>query len=151
MNNKSNTTSKVVHKELSYKVVGVLFEVYNELGYGYQEKYYERAIEKYFIAEKMKFKRQVPYKITIKGEVIGRYYLDFLVEDKIVLEIKKGNYFSRRNIEQVKGYLKTTGMKLAILANFTPNGVKFFRVLAPTNLQITNNSHKSTNQQQIYK
>jgi len=137
-----NTESKVIHKELSYKIVGVLFEVYNELGYGYQEKYYERAIEKYFIAEKMNFKRQIPYKITAKGEVIGRYYLDFLVEDKIVLEIKKGNYFSKRNIEQVKGYLKITGMKLAILANFTPSGVKYFRVLNPKNLQI---SYKSTN------
>ena len=126
---------KVIYKELSYKIVGILFEVYNELGYGYQEKYYERAIEKYFIAEKIKFKRQASYKIFVKNEVIGKYYLDFVVEDKIVLEIKKGNYFSKRNIEQVKGYLKVTGMKLAMLANFTPNGVKFFRVLSPANLQ----------------
>jgi len=129
---------KVIYKELSYKVVGILFDVYNDLGYGYQEKYYERAIEKYFIADNIKFKRQVPYKIAVKGEIIGRYYLDFLVEDKIVLEIKKGNYFSRRNIEQVKGYLKATKMKLAMLANFTPRGVKIFRVLSPTNI-----SHKS--------
>ncbi len=117
------------------------------MGYGYQEKYYERAIEKYLIAVELQFKRQAPYKIAVKGEVIGRYYIDFIIEGKIVLEIKKGNYFSKRNIKQVKGYLKVTGMKLAILANFTPSGVKFFRVLNPDNL----NSHKSTNQQQIYK
>lgn len=61
--------------------------------------------------------------------------MDFLVENKIVLEIKKGSYFSKRNIEQVKDYLKATGMKLAILANFTPHGVKFFRVLNSANLQ----------------
>ncbi|MBU2579344.1 GxxExxY protein [Patescibacteria group bacterium] len=127
-------TNKVIYKRLSYKIVGVLFDVYNELGYGYQEKYYEKAIEKYFIAEKIKFRRQAPYKISVKNEVIGRYYLDFIIEDKIVLEIKKGNYFSKRNIEQVKGYLKATDMKLAILANFTSNGVKFFRVLSPRNL-----------------
>ncbi|MCG2809760.1 MAG: GxxExxY protein [Candidatus Portnoybacteria bacterium] len=46
-------TNKVIYKRLSYKIVGVLFDVYNELGYGYQEKYYEKAIEKYFIAEKV--------------------------------------------------------------------------------------------------
>ena len=129
---------KVIYKELSYKIVGLLFDVYNDLGYGYQEKYYERAIEKYFIDNNISFKKQVPYKIVFRGEIIGRYYLDFLVEDKIVLEIKKGNYFSRRNIGQVKGYLKVTKMKLAILANFTPSGVKFFRVLNPANLRPDN-------------
>ncbi len=131
-------SNKIIYKELSYQIVGILFEVYNDLGYGYQEKYYEKAIEKYFIAAKLKFKRQAPYKIAVKDEVIGRYYLDFIVEDKIVLEIKKGNYFSKRNIEQVKGYLKATGMKLAILANFTPSGVKFLRVLNPANLKSEN-------------
>lgn len=78
---------------------------------------------------KVKYKQQVPYKLTFKGEVVGKYYLDFLVEDKIVLELKKGNYFSKRNIEQVKEYLRATDMKLAILANFTQNGVKFLRIL----------------------
>jgi GxxExxY protein len=52
-----------------------------------------------------------------------------VIDDKIVLEIKKGNYYSRKKIEQVKGYLKATKMKLAILANFTPTGVKFLRIL----------------------
>jgi GxxExxY protein len=121
--------NKIIYKELSFEIVGILFEVYNELGYGYQEKYYEKAIEKCFIAHKIKFKRQAPFKIKFKGEIIGRNYLDFLVEDKIVLEIKKGNYFSKRNIEQIKQYLKVTNLKLAILANFTPSGVKFLRVL----------------------
>lgn len=129
---------KVIYKELSYKIVGIIFEVYNELGYGYQEKYYEKAIEKSFIKMNIKFRKQVPYKVLFKNEEIGRYYLDFLVEDKIVLEIKKGKYFPKRNVEQVKGYLKATNLKLAILVNFTPNGVKFFRVLSPSNQKIKN-------------
>lgn len=61
--------------------------------------------------------------------MVGKYFLDFLVEQKIVLEIKKGNHFSKQNITQVKGYLKITNLKLAILANFMPNIVKFFRAL----------------------
>jgi len=124
-----NTPNKVIHKELSYKVVGILFEVYNELGFGYQEKYYEKALEKCFIAEHVAFKKQVPFDLKFKNEVIGRYYLDFLIDNKIVLEIKKGNYFPKRNISQVKEYLKVTGLKLAILANFTSTGVKFLRIL----------------------
>ena len=109
--------------------MGVLFEVYNELGYGYQEKYYEKAIAKAFDKKGIKYKRQVAYKVRFKGEDIGIQYLDFLVEDKIILELKKGNYFSRRNIEQVKSYLNATNKQLAILANFTSTGVKSLRVL----------------------
>lgn len=62
-------TDKVIYKELSYEIIGILFEVYNDLGYGYQEKYYERAIERYFIASNIKFIRQAPYRIAVKGEV----------------------------------------------------------------------------------
>ena len=124
---------KVVHKDLSYKIVGILFEVYNELGYGYKEKYYEKAVEKYFKDEKINFYRQAKFDIFVRGEIVGKYYIDFIVENKIVLELKKGNYFSRNNIEQIKGYLKITNLKLAILANYTPGGVKFLRVLNPNN------------------
>jgi GxxExxY protein len=126
--------NKFIHKELSYKIVGVLFNVYNDLGYGYQEKYYEKAISVYLENDNILYNQQAAFKITVKGEIIGRYFIDFIIENKIVLEIKKGNYFSKRNINQVKGYLKATGLKLAILANFTPSGVKYHRVLNPTNI-----------------
>lgn len=129
-----NSNGKVVYKELSYDIVGILFEVYNDLGYGYQEKYYEKAIEKLFMENKIAFKRQAQYELVFRGENIGKYYVDFIVDDKIVLEIKKGNYYSKRNLEQIKGYLKVSNLKLAILANFTPSGVKFIRVLNEKNL-----------------
>ncbi|HDQ22622.1 MAG TPA: GxxExxY protein [Candidatus Uhrbacteria bacterium] len=134
---------KVIYKELSYIVVGILFTVYNDLGYGYKEKYYENAIERELHLEKLNFKKQVPYNLVYKGKVIGRLFIDFIIDDKIVLEIKKGNYFNKRNIEQVKEYLKISGKRLAILANFTPTGVKFLRVFNPTfNQQIYKSIHK---------
>jgi len=124
---------KIIYRELSYQIVGVMYDVYNTLGYGYQEKYYERAVEKLFILKNISYKKQVPYKIAFRGEIIGRYFLDFLVDDKIIIELKRGNYFAKRNIEQVKAYLKITNLKLAILANFTPSGVRLYRVLNPQN------------------
>ncbi|MFA5318558.1 MAG: GxxExxY protein [Patescibacteria group bacterium] len=131
-----NTYKRIIHKELSYKIMGILFSVNSELGYGYQEKYYERAIEVYFKKKNIKYKRQMPYNISVCGEIIGKYYLDFLVEDKIILELKRENYFPRTNIEQVKGYLKATGLELAILANFTSRGVKYLRVLNDKNYNL---------------
>jgi GxxExxY protein len=121
--------SKVIYKELSYKIVGIMFSVYNELGYGYPENTYCRAIKKEFGINNLVYKEQVYYRLTYKGEMIGRYFLDFLVDNKIVVEIKKGDYFSKKNIEQVKAYLKVTNLKLAVLVNFTSSGVKFLRIL----------------------
>jgi len=120
---------KVIYKELSYLLVGILFDIYNELGYGYQEKHYERAIGKELARRKVPYKCQLCCRLKLRGEEIGKYYFDFLVDDKIVLEIKRGNYFSRKNISQVKGYLKAMNLQLGILANFTESGIKFMRIL----------------------
>lgn len=119
----------IVYKELSYKVVGVIFEVFKELGYGFKERYYEDAIAKEFKNKGIEFKRQIPCKLKYKGEIIGNYRFDFLVEDKIIVELKQGNYFSKNNITQALQYLKASDLKLAILTNITNNGVKFKRIL----------------------
>jgi len=120
---------KYLFKDLSYKIVGVAYEAFNQLGCGYQEKYYQKAMAKLFTDRNIKFIQQVPYEIKINDKVIGRYYLDFLVEKDIVVEIKKGNYFLRGNIAQVKGYLAASELKLAILINFTSSCVKFLRIV----------------------
>jgi len=120
---------KVIYKELSYKIVGAAFEVFKELGYGFKERYYEDAIAKEFERKDIKYKRQIPYKLMYKGEVIGMYRFDFLVEDKIVVELKQGDYYSKSNITQVVQYLKTSKLKLAIIINITSNGAKFKRIL----------------------
>jgi GxxExxY protein len=126
---------KFIYKDLSYKIVGILYEVYNELGYGYKEIHYERAVEKFLKDCDINYARQSPYKIRVGGEIIGRYYMDFIVDSKIVLELKQGNYFSRSNIKQVERYLIATNLKLGIIANFTSNGVRYYRVLNPNNIK----------------
>lgn len=132
MNNREN---KVIYKNLSYQIVGVLFNVYNELGFGYKEKYYESAVAHSFELKNIKFKRQISYLIKYKDKIIGRNYLDFLVEEKIILELKRGDHFSQKNIDQIKQYLQITGLQLAILAHFTSGGVKVFRAFNPKNVK----------------
>lgn len=121
--------NELIHKELSYKVVGILYDVYNTLGYGHKEKHYQRAIAAAFKSEKITFQEQVSYSINYKETNIGRYFLDFLVDDKIVLEIKKGPHFPKSHMDQILGYLKATELELAILACFTPTGVRTKRIL----------------------
>ncbi|MCX6785784.1 MAG: GxxExxY protein [Candidatus Komeilibacteria bacterium] len=121
--------SDLIYADFCYRIVGILFEVYNNLGYGYQEKYYQKAVAVSLENNKINFKEQVKVILKLKGAYVGKYFLDFLIDDKIILELKKGNYFSRKNIEQVYAYLKSTNLKLGILANFTSTGIKFKRIV----------------------
>jgi len=114
---------------LSYKIVGILFDVYNELGGGYQEKYYQRAVSKRFKRENIKFQEQISVPLKFDKEKIGQYFLDFLIEKKIILEIKISPRFYLRDIRQVLGYLKAANLQLAILASFSRNGLIFKRVV----------------------
>jgi len=77
----------------------------------------------------LNFKEQVPVQLDFQNNKIGEYYLDFVIDDKIALEIKQGERFLKNNIEQLYAYLKTAKLKLGILANFTPKGLQFKRIV----------------------
>jgi len=119
----------LVYPELSYKLVGIAFTVCNELGFGHLEKVYQRAFAKELSLEKLSFREQVVYPVHYKGEVIGKGYLDFLIEEKIIIELKRSDIFSRKNMEQVTNYLKLSGLNLAILVHFSKDGVKYKRIV----------------------
>ena len=121
--------AELIHKELSYEIVGILYTVYKGLGGGYQEKYYQRAIALELEKRGLKFKREVLVPLEFGGKSIGRYFVDFVIEDKIVLEIKVQSRFYPRDVKQILSYLKITGVPLGILANFARNGLLFKRVL----------------------
>ncbi len=119
----------LIYPELSYQIIGGLFEVHNNLGSGHHEKYYQRALASELKRCKLSFKEQVYTPLIFKGEKIGDYYLDFLIEGKIVLEIKKGDRFSKKHINQVFSYLKAKNLKLGIVANFGLNELRFKRII----------------------
>ncbi len=119
----------LVYPELSYTIIGILFEVYNNLGPGHKEKYYQEAIGAALKEAKISFKQQVLSPVVFKDINIGKYFLDFLIQNKIVLEIKSGDGFLKQNISQVYSYLRSENLKLGILVNFTREGLKFKRIL----------------------
>lgn len=121
--------SDLVYPELSFQIVGILFEVYNQLGYGFAEKVYQRAIAAGLKNAKLKFGEQVYAPVSFQGTVVSSGYLDFLIEDMVVLEIKKGDRFSKAHIDQVYQYLVSKNLKLGILAYVTPKKLHFKRIL----------------------
>lgn len=121
--------SDLIYPDLSYQIVGVLFTVFNALGYGYREKYYQRAIREELIKLGVPFQEQVSLPVIFGGQTIGRQVFDFLIDKKVVLEIKRGNFFSKTDIVQTTGYLKTAKLKLGILGRFSSRGLKFKRIV----------------------
>lgn len=121
--------NNVFYPELSYKIVGCAFDVYNEIGSGHIENYYQRALSESFKKNKLNFKEQLYFPLKYNNKVIGKKFIDFLVEDSIVVEIKKGNRFSKTHIDQVLEYLKLNEFRLAILINFGSSGVTFKRII----------------------
>ena len=124
-----NLRDDLLYPELSYKIIGILFEISNKIGAGCLEKHYQRATAASFKEAGIKFKEQVYVPLIFKDIKIGKCFLDFLVEDKIVLELKTGDRFSRGDIEQVYSYLKINNLKLGLLVNFTRRGIKSKRIL----------------------
>ena len=119
----------LLYPELSYQIIGILFEVFNELGYRYKEVSYQKAISLSLKNLGINFQEQVRVPLIFKGVEIGDYIPDFLIDRKVVLEIKRGDYFSQADIKQLLSYLKIMKLKLGILARFSPKGLKFKRIV----------------------
>ena len=90
-------------------------EVYSKLGYGFLEKVYENAMMLLFRRQGIQAKQQAPIKVCFEGEIVGDYFADILVEDKIILELKVLEKITDVHIAQALNYLKATGLRLAII------------------------------------
>jgi GxxExxY protein len=121
--------AELVYPDLSYKIMGVLYRVYNQVGGGYQEKIYQKAVKAEFVSANIGFLDQVKVDLFYNSKQLHKYYLDFIVEHKIVLELKTASFFSHRDIIQVLNYLKQADLPLGILVSFSRNGLKYKRIL----------------------
>jgi GxxExxY protein len=119
----------LLHPELSFKIVGCAFEVHNELGYGFKEVIYQKALSLAFAEKGLSFKEQMQFEIKFKEQVLAKRYFDFVVEDTVVVEIKRDDKFSKANIDQTIEYLKVSNLKLALLINFGKEGVVYKRLI----------------------
>ena len=121
----------LIYKDLSYQLMGALLKVHNKLGPPYQEKYYQRAIEKELGNQKIAFEREYKVKIDYEGEKIGYYSIDFVIDGKIALEVKSAAYFKKKFVGQVLSYLNSANLKLGVLVNFNSERLYYKRIVNP--------------------
>ncbi len=120
--------SQIIHPDLSYKINGILFTVHNELGRFCNEQQYSDAIEHYLKKLKIKYEREKILPPSFEGEQ-NRNKIDFLIENRIVLEVKAKILLTREDYYQVKRYLLALNKKLGILVNFRKKYIEPKRVL----------------------
>ncbi len=105
--------------ELTYKINGAIFEVNKILGAGFLEKVYENALMVELKDRQLKAEAQVPLSVKYKGEIVGEYFSDIVVEDKVILELKALDSLEKIHQAQILNYLKATDYKIGLLVNFT--------------------------------
>lgn len=111
--------TQLIHKELSYAVRGVLFEVHNELGPMLPELFYQEAVSIGLEHKGIKHEREKLFEVLYRGVQVGRYYVDIWIEDgKLLLELKVAPKIVPLHRAQALSYLKVTDADLAIVANF---------------------------------
>lgn len=128
-NSTNEKLEDVVYPELSYLLMGALFQIHNELGTKYQEKHYQRAIEIKLKELKIPYQKEVMVEVLFGGEKLGKFFADFIIDGKILLETKMIWRITSSEIKQILRYLKATNLKLAIIANFKHPQLEFRRVL----------------------
>ena len=111
---------KSKHDRLTEEIIGIFYKVYNRLGYGFLEKIYENAMMIEFRKSNIKAQAQSPINVLYDDEVIGEYYADLLVADKVIIELKASKNLSIEHEAQLLNYLKATDIEVGLLLNFGP-------------------------------
>jgi len=104
-------------------------EVHKKLGYGFLEKVYENSIMILLCREGITAIQQAPIDVYFEDQVVGSYFADILVEDKIIIELKCSKYLTNEHKAQTLNYLKATGKHLAILLNFGKSSLEHERLV----------------------
>jgi GxxExxY protein len=125
----TTNNSNIIYPDLSYKIMGAIFEVHKKLGPGFLESVYEKALIEEFSGRGMKVETEKVINLTYKGKKIGVHRLDLIIDDKVVIELKTVERFSLHHKAQLTSYLKASGFKLGILVNFSKSKVEYQRVL----------------------
>ena len=119
----------MVENKITEKIIGVCYEVHNELGPGFPEKVYQTSLEVLLEKEGIKFHTERQYDVLFKGERVGNFKADFLIEDKVILEIKSVAGKMPKVFEaQLTSYLKAANLKAGLLVNFGDVSCKVRRI-----------------------
>ena len=122
-------------EKLTYKITGICMKVHTEIGPGFPEEYYQKALEIEFAEEKILFESQKPLPMLYREIQIGMNYLDFDVDGRVILEIKSVNQITKTHLFQVLKYLSVARRPVALLVNFGKPSLEHKRIYPTRKIQ----------------
>jgi GxxExxY protein len=108
------------HEEITSRIIKVFYEVYNDLGYGFSEKIYERAMAIALADEGLKVESQKAMQVNFRGQLIGEYAADAMVDDAVIVEYKAATAIVEAHESQLLNYLKASDSEVGLILNFGP-------------------------------
>lgn len=112
------------HQDVTKAIIDAFYAVYNRLGYGFLERVYENSMVIELQIMGLKVGQQAPLKVAYRGQVVGEYFADLIVADKVIVELKAVPTLNPSHEAQLLNYLKATPYEVGLLLNFGPSSVK---------------------------
>ena len=120
---------KLLHRATTEAIIGAAFEVHQELGYGFLERVYQRALQVELIRRGVGAEIERRIQVQYKGVVVGDYDADLVIADSVAVEIKVNPQYDKRDEAQLLNELKATGLKVGLFVNFGRNKVEYKRLV----------------------
>jgi GxxExxY protein len=122
-------TSKLLHAELTEKIIGVYYDVYNEIGHGFLETVYRNSMQIALTEAGLLVQREFPIPVWFRGQEVGQFRADLLVANCLLLELKAVNVLDRSHEAQILHYLRATAIEVGLLFNFGATRPQFRRIV----------------------
>ena len=133
---------ELIHSDISGAIIGAFYEVYNELGFGFLESIYARALETVLRRSGHYIDREFPVTIHFQGDAIGFHRCDMIVDRTVIVEIKATEILSDAPKRQLRNYLSALHLELGMLLHFGPNA-NYYRILGPSKRKNQGRSEES--------
>ena len=121
--------AEILFQALSYAIIGAAMEVHRILGPGFLEAVYQAALEHELTLRGIPFERQKRLAVVYKDQIIGEYIADLVIDGKIILELKAVSTLNPAHEAQAHHYITATGLRLALLINFSAPSLEWRRII----------------------
>ncbi len=125
-----------IHSDITKRIIKSFYSVYNKLGFGFLEKVYENAMMIELMSDGLYCEKQKPIKVYYKEKIVGDYYVDILVENKIIIELKASEGIVEEHELQLINYLKATDLEIGLLLNFGKQAQFKRKIFSNTNKKL---------------
>ena len=115
------------HEELTHKIIGCAYIVYNQIGFGFLESVYKKAMIIELSKNEFRLEEEKPLKVYYDDQVVGNFYVDIFINDAVVVELKSVKNLLKEHEVQLVNYLNGLKIEIGLLINFGPSGVQVKR------------------------